>query len=1064
MAQGTGTIRGVVTQAGSGTPIFGVQINVVGTRLTAITDEDGAYQINNVPVGNVDLRVRMIGYSRATANANLTANLPLELNFEMRQSVIALEAVVVTGAGAAVEKKQLGNTVATLDMAAMEAAPVQNFSEVLAAREPSVNLQTGSGISGAGASIRIRGASSLSMSNEPVVYLDGVRIDNGSGFGASAATPSRLDDINPDAIDRVEILKGAAAATLYGSEASAGVIQIFTKRGTSSAPRFSFRIEQGISMYPDVFHPNSGFARDQAQADDLNAVYGQTPGWTNIQPFEVFERTFLKDIFETGRVQTYTASVTGGGESIQYFVSGRFNNDDGPLGRQEWGPARDIARKIQGTANVTIFPRERLSFRVGTMFTDAMNSTPANGNNIYGIYALAGFGKPELTECPGGVLPGSVGNTMPVCDGPGNESGNAAFMTVEEAFVAEQQQDFEHFNGNMTASYQAADRLNIEATFGIDVTNGKQFYFRFFDNSLDEMTSNNNDGQRSINRRHHRELTVDLKAIWDERFGTFSSQLTAGAQGFISTNTTANGSGNRFPGPGIEVVGAAANKNVGEGWTQVVNTGLFLQEQIGFNDYAYATLGARWDRNSAFGENTGGALYPKASFSIIPSDMPGWSSSLLSTFRIRGAIGRSGMQPAAFDKFTTYSSGVTTFGSGLRPSNLGNQDLKPEKSTEIEAGAEFGFFDNIMGIEVTYWNRKTTDALVDMQFPLSGGFSNFQRVNIGELEGQGLELKFDWLALDKENLNITMFAAGSYIKERIISMGTAPPIKLGGSYTRLRNYLMPPWDTDGDGEPDQYFAPGSYFGGMLVDYTPGSTVPFDNDGNGQQDTEAEYRAWLMSHTDGISMSAAGLSPLLRDGPDQDGDLLDTYLGKPDPDWSGSVGANITLWNRLDLNTLLEFRTGNYFVSNLTDAFRNSHGLIGLNTPGGAAAEATLANPASTEQERFDAAMDWATRLKGLAPHSGLNQIQNAKYLALREIGLTYRASRDFAQKLGLSNLSFTVAGRNLHKWTPYVGIDAESNDRARTVGTGVGNNFGYGNDSFGTPLPRRFTFAVQFGF
>lgn len=235
MAQGTGTIRGVVTEEGTGTPIMGVQIHVLGTRLIGITDENGAYQIGNVPVGTVDLRVRMIGYSRQAANATLRANLPLELNFEMRQSVIALEAVVVTGAGAAVEKKQLGNTVATLSAERIETAPVQNFSEVLAAREPSVNLQTGSGISGAGASIRIRGASSLSMSNEPVVYLDGVRIDNGTGFGAAAATPSRLDDINPDAIESVEILKGAAPATLYGSEASAGVIQIFTKRGASSA-------------------------------------------------------------------------------------------------------------------------------------------------------------------------------------------------------------------------------------------------------------------------------------------------------------------------------------------------------------------------------------------------------------------------------------------------------------------------------------------------------------------------------------------------------------------------------------------------------------------------------------------------------------------------------------------------------------------------------------------------------------------------------------------------------------------------------------------------------------
>jgi len=1050
---------------------MGVQIQVVGTRLTTITDEDGAYQIANVPVGTVDLQVRMIGYSRASANATLTANLPLELNFEMRQSVIALEAVVVTGAGAAVEKKQLGNTVATLDMSSIETAPVQNFSEALAAREPSVSIGGNSGFAGSGASIRIRGASSLSMSNEPVVYVDGVRIDNGTGFGSAAATSSRLDDISPESIDHIEILKGAAAATLYGSEASAGVIQIFTKRGSASAPRFSFRIEQGISRFPgDAYHPNAGFGSTQAEVDHINEVYGQTPGWTDVAPYEVFERTFVNDVLETGHQQTYSGSVTGGGESINYFVSGRFNRDNGPIGAEEYGPARDISRMIQGTANITVFPRQRLSFRLGTMYSNANNKQPPTGNSIYAITSLANYAKPENAYCDDidgdgtmDILPGAVGETTPRCAGSGSPNGNSAFSTVREAFQSVQEETFEHFNGNLTASYQAADRLNIEATFGLDVTNGNGFSFKAFHANYDHVNSTNPEGSRTVRTRHNQELTVDLKAIWDERLGsTLSSQFTAGAQGFISTNSFNSGTGTEFPGPGLEVVGAAANQSVNESWLQVVNTGLFAQEQIGYNDYAYMTVGGRWDRNSAFGENTGGAFYPKVSLSIIPSDMPGWSSTLLSTLRIRGALGKSGLQPGAFDKFTTYQSATTFMGAGLRPDNLGNEDLGPEKSTEIEVGAELGLFNNIMGLEATLWQRNTKDALVDMQFPISGGFTNLQLINIGELRGRGAELKFDWNVMDKQDLSVSMFATASYIKEEIRSMGTAPPIKVQGSYIRIRNYLMPPWDTNGDGTFDKYWAPGSYFGAALVEYTPGTNVPYDTDNNGVLDTEAEFRAYLEA-TGSVDVDANPMQPKLRDD-DGDGDFLDTYLGKPDPDWTGSFGLNLTFMRNLDLNTLFEFRTGEYFVLNLTDAFRNAHYSIGQNTPKAAAVISTLNNPATSTDDKFDAAMEWANELKALSPLAGLNTIQDAKFLALREISLAYRAPTPFAQKLGLSNLTFALSGRNLLKFTPYQGIDQESNLQARAVGSGVDNNYNYGLDAFGTPIPRRFTASVQFGF
>ena len=365
---------------------------------------------------------------------------------------------------------------------------------------------------------------------------------------------------------------------------------------------------------------------------------------------------------------------------------------------------------------------------------------------------------------------------------------------------------------------------------------------------------------------------------------------------------------------------------------------------------------------------------------------------------------------------------------------------------------------------MTYWDRVTKDALVNRQFPLTGGFYNQQLDNIGELTGKGVEWKVDWLAMDKQNISVSLFAAGSWIKERITSMGVAPPIKVGGSYIRYRNYLMPPWDTNGDGIPDRFFAPGSYFGAALVDYTPGTSVPFDSDGDGQPDSEAVFRAWLTSQAS-VSLNASGMQPLMRDD-DGDGDLLDTYLGKPTPDWQGAFGANISLWRNLDITGMFEFKTGDYWITNLTDAFRQSHALIGRNTKESAEVDAVLANPAtqSDEQARFDAAMKWATELKGLAPHAGLNTIENGKFLILRELSLSWRTPARFASKFGMSNLMFNLAGRNLVKFTPYTGIDQESNYQARSGGSGVDANFGDSVDAWGLPIPRRYTVSVQFGF
>ena len=1104
-AQQTGTVSGSVTELGSGRPLRGVQLYIPSgrcpgierscPRVTAVTDEAGQFTMANVPAGEVEIRARLVGFSSRSVTIPVVAGQSIELNFELRVSVISLDEIVVTGAGVEMAKKQLGNTIATLNPDdIVRTRSVMTFSETLSAREPGVSVKPSGGIAGESARIEIRGTSSMSMRNIPVIYVDGVRIDNGrTMFIASSGSGGRgrpMDDINPDAIERIEVLKGAAAATLYGSEANAGVIQIFTKKGTAGAPRINFNISAGFSQVPKSrIKLNSGFADRQSRLDNMNGIFKNEIQKQLGRPanlFEVVEVPILADLYGNGANYVVSTDVSGGSEDFQYFVSGRWTEDDGPIDAEDLGPgARDNARRLNATAQFTLFPRDRLSVRLSTQFTDFHQESPPNNNNIYGFISSATFGKPQRANCDNSTIGPGDGT----CTGAGNPTGQRAFATTRETAQRFIEGDQEHFTISSTVTYEPSQTVNLNLTFGTDFTNQNNWDFRPFANDVDDFTNVRDKGVRWAGSRNNREITLDGRATWTERFGNISSQLVVGGQGFISRNKNVWGRGRDFPGPGLEVLGAAALPLLGEGFSEQVNIGLLFQEQIGINDWIYVTGGGRWDRNSAFGDSTSGQFYPKVNASIIPSDLPSWSSSTISSLRFRAAFGKSGQQPGAFDRFTTFNALAATTGPGIQPRNLGNALLKPEVSKELEFGGEVGFLNDRVGLDLTYWTRTTEDALVARRFPVSGGFSRSQLDNIGLMEASGFEIKFNALAVDAQNLTIDVFANGAFLSEKIASMGGAPLIKSGGSYSRYRNFYQGP-DTlaagitcaqisnpicsNEGGVNVQFYAPLAHLGGRLIPtcdqgavysagtragqartcWTPGSTVPYDLDRDGVPDTEASFRAALPGLT---TIDSPDPMRIMVDDEDDDGNTLDNYLGKPTPDWAGAFGANVTLWQNLQVNALFEYRAGEYFINNLTDGFRNANPLIGRNTPKGARAEAAIENPAATVDEKFAAAMQWATELVGLRPYSGINMIKNAKFIRFRELGVTYTASRSFAQKLGLNNLSFNLSGRNLQLWTPYDGVDPELN-------ASTADGLTQGIEAFGTGIPRRYAFSIRFGF
>ena len=1092
-AQGTGTIGGRVTDGITGRPVDGVQVYVAGTELGTVTNADGRYQLN-LPAGTAELRTRRVGYATIVRRVTVVPGEARDADFQLRQAAIGLDAVVVTGAGAQTEKRKLGNTVVTIDAAQLHNAPTATFSEQLAARDAAVAVLPSGGLTGEGARIRIRTAASLTQPDEPVVYVDGARVDRSGGFGdnigpGGGGTPSRLDDIDPEAIDHIEILKGAAAATLYGTEASAGVVQIFLRRGARGAPRWDVMTSQGFSTYPlSRYAPEAGFARWQTWqdcaaanprdtvpcqttmpvADRLSQFYG-----TTIQPFQVFERNFPKELFETGYAGTYSASVGGGTPGVTYYVNGRYYAENGPFGGGRLGPAADIDHKAQGAASLEILPTDRLKLHLTTLYTDARHETPNNNNNIYAPLTNAIFSHPELATC---VTPRPTGQpSQPTghgdCTGPGNPTGVRSFGTVREDMQRTNTQDAKHFMSSINIAYQALPSLALEGTLGVDVTGQLSQALRRVGNDVDGFINVAPLGQKIVDDRTQRIVTAEAKATWRRQFGAdWSSVLVAGGQGFITKMTDEGSQGDAFPAPSIEVTRAGAIQLAFERRLESVNAGLLAQEQLGFRDYAFLTLGGRYDRNSAFGRTSQGVLYPKVSLSLQPSLLTQWQRSplaaRLSTFRIRGAVGQSGLQPGAFDKLTTFSPLASEFGPGVAPNNVGNPLLRPEVTTEWELGTEVGGFQDRAGVDVTYYRRTTRDALYPQQFPTSGGFINLQLVNVGEIKAGGYDISASVLPISRENLSVKLFSNISWSWAWVTKLGGTPPLKVGGSYPRYRNFVK-------EGYPV-----GALFGAKLpgpcsarpagatyVCLNPGEE-PFDLTGpngtpDGLPDTDAQLLAYLA-----VPRSLSTLNPIMVDE-NGNGDKLDHYLGKSTPDWQGSFGATATVRRNLELSALFEYKFGNYTITNLTDAFRKSSPSIGRNLRKAAEVEATMVNPASTPDQRLAAAKEWAYELKALSPYDGLNQNENGKFLRFRELSLTYNVPSRWIERLGFRYLTITAAGRNLALWTPYTGIDPEINEFGRGGASadlnGIDQNFGEAIDAFGFALPRRFTFTVRMG-
>jgi len=760
-AQQTGGIRGTVVSAATQRPVPGARVSIQGSNLGAVANQAGQFELLNLSPGSYAVRVQVIGYSVMTQTAMVQGGMTATLDFSLNESAITLEEVVVTGTAAEVRKKEIGNSTESIAPRDIQVAPLMNSQDVLVGRAPGVTVMEGSGQPGAGGTIKIRGVNTVSQSIQPLIYVDGVRIVNdvhsvGGNGGRTAVNP--LQDINVDDIDHVEVIKGAAATTLYGTEASGGVLQIFTKQGSAGAPIWNVEMSGG-----GTFAPRLG-KNDPTQfymaCGDTSVMYGISQSVQTIagHTYARGDRVYMVDPTcpssghwqQFGPTAASALSVRGGNERVTYYVSGNYNNSDGYLqtGNSKEGGFR---------ANFTFAPATPLKFMLNTAYQRRDTRWVADGNNAAGFLLNVGRG-------PSGNFRGGLGDE---CTSAGVDTSKVCF-TNGHVFDAENLSKRDHFTTGFTINYAPTENLVNRFSIGWDYSamgDNVTRPFGFF--TLRTGSFRKGDTRRT-------KLSLDYAGSLSNHFGaSVTSTFSWGAQLFRDqyfytgvTTTTFAGPGDPTLESGAAITGLADTRFAG------TNAGFLVQELLGIQDRLFITAGLRVDGNSAFGSNFGLQPYPKLSLSWVLSDYSFFpKGSAFETFKLRGAIGQAGKAPGAFDKLRTWTSVSDAGQAGFAPNNVGNPDVGPERTTETEVGFDAGLLSGHLGIEVTAFRAKTVQALVPVNLPASEGFLADRIDNVGDLQNEGVEASVNVGLVTTRDIDWRMRASGSLLRSKVLALG-----------------------------------------------------------------------------------------------------------------------------------------------------------------------------------------------------------------------------------------------------------------------------------------------------
>lgn len=1021
-AQAVGTIRGTVVETGVRRPLAGVQVLLVGTNRGTTTNERGEYSFTNVPAGRVQIRAGFVGFQTALATQRVTAGEEIRVDFALDPQDIALNALVVTGTAGATQRRKLGNSVVTLDAAEVtEKTNVADVSEILQSRTPGVQILSNAGTPGAAPDIRVRGAGSLSAVS-PIIYVDGVRYSDESlgNFGASGAgltafstqVTSALSFINPEDIESIEVIKGPAAATLYGAEAAAGVIQIITKKGARGQQntRWSAKYELGQNEFVADIPDNFTTCTPQliALRDPSNPTEPLFPGCANVAPFTVLRESspILRDPFglRDGDVQRLNVSVRGGGNGFSYFVAGDMDDEEGVFFN-----SFNTRRSFRG--NFTATASDRLDFQVTTNYTRNHLRLPIGDESAQGLLL--------------GSVRGTVGR---IPRAPGVFPGYAFSVDGARANNYNNQTRSDRTTLGGTVNYRPWEWFRNRLTLGLDLTNS-QATILSPPGSTDAEFAGTPEGLSALRMPRNRYYTVDYVGNVEVPVNRWLESTTSFGTQFIAKRYDALfGSGTGLGSPSITTIQNAAFTTGANAVTENNSIGYYVQQQFGFNDRLFLVGALRADDNSSFGRNFDVIVYPKASMSWVLSEEPRLEALFdgiqATQFKVRAAYGQAGRAPDPYSADQTYTvgkvtlpagTGVTT-GSGIVTNRFGNPDLKPERGEEVEAGFEGSFLGDRLGVDFTFYSKNTDDLLQFRAVAPSTGFISSQLTNLGSIHNSGVEL-----LLNARPVELNRFSWESRL-----------------NFAANDNELTKINDADQQSIAANFQA---YFPGLQV-HRVGYPL-------------ASFFA-PVAIPDSFAVISGVTFP-----------VLDTaqFIGTPTPTREIGWGNTFTVYG-VRLFAQLDYK-GGHKVFNYKEYNRcrfagncervNDVDFVRARNPRTAADSAFAQSPAGTGLVRGTSLFAGRAVLNGRVVSFPTPYIEDGDFLKLRDLSVTLGIPSRLLGYTPATGADLTLAAHNVATlWTKYSGLDPEVNT--------YGNRSFVRVDAYAAPLNRRITAAINFTF
>ncbi|MGH7447686.1 MAG: TonB-dependent receptor domain-containing protein [Longimicrobiales bacterium] len=709
-AQQSYTITGHVLAAASGTAIQGAQVSLRGTGSGTTTSNTGAYSfvVNTTP-GTYTVEVAFIGRETVTQAVELGADDVVRLpDIMLRERALALDAVVVTGTAAPTARRAIGNAVSTVDASQLESTPATTIDQALQGRISGAVITSNTGTPGGGVSVRLRGTSSITGGAEPLYIIDGVIIDNNAdqqlNLGYRSNASNRLADLDPNDIERIEVLKGAAAAALYGSRANNGVVQIFTRRGRLGEPEITV---------------SSRFGRSELER---RIDFALTPVDLAGDPVSRFDPQDV--IFRDGSQMEHHVSLSGGGGDTRYYLSGGYTEEDGIMLAAGHDKLNVRMNVDQGLG--------RFQLSAGANYIRSNSDLVINGEQGEGGLLTAIVFTPttvDLTER--NPETGQLLNRAFVFPNP-----------LEVVDLWDIGQSVNRFIGSLQGRWAPISSVNFEYRLGYDNYQMETSQF------IPRGTATAPTGRSVSLNRYSTLLNNDLLGNLQWGLGDAVALTTSGGMNHTylwaqNLNATATDLG-----PVTELVRGAV-MSASQGRVETATLGFFGQQQIAWADRVFLTGALRMDASSTFGEDERWQMYPKVSGSWVLSDEPFMQSlrgDWLTELRVRGALGYAGNQPplgSAYARFSRYGTTISVDRIGLVPlAQSGNPELRPERQREYELGVDVSTFNDRAALAFTYYNQYTKDLLLSRPFAPSTGVGSVLD-NVGELSNKGVELQLN---------------------------------------------------------------------------------------------------------------------------------------------------------------------------------------------------------------------------------------------------------------------------------------------------------------------------------